>query len=575
MTTQQIFSNTTEVNLEQLEGDDLTLQLRGEVANANDLRFISHSAYATNDGGGAFAKGLHKSNLGTRNLEDITLDVRADAIDGPNFAYGLQSMLLEGDRNLNAISLDISASGSTKGSEDPTVGDIVITEPNEDPSFGFNNSTAYLSEFNDIINVTVSASAGDWTNQVVAYGIRGGNSKIDKKSLEELNPGANLRSLRPALMTYGGNDFVEFTVASINNGEEYEVPQSEDAALGRQRAAGIFQAVVDLGEGDDFIGISTGFTVGTESDRGAENVRFQNDFFGGEQSTVQDMTVGAAVDFYESAIILGGGNDSIEFHNGWESDIWLDAGDDNVTLSAGKNLFIHGGDGSDIVNFEDERVSYNGAEKNRNVFDTPEGLVFIDTDIEAVFIAGEQVELSSSAVGIRGTSGDDNLKGTNEDDIIDGLEGEDTINGKGGNDALFGGTDNDKIEGKGGDDQLSGNEGKDKLKGGKGDDYLTGNDGNDKLWGGKGDDILHGNKGNDKMYGQQGDDQFRLSRGNDKIYDFVYGEKLLIDEEFYGRSLIYSQQGDNVLLSSDTGLETLIMNVDRIDLIASEPIEFI
>lgn len=575
MTIQQIYSNTTEVDLEQLEGVDLTLKLRGEVANANDVSYIFHRAYATNGEGGAFARGLHKSNLGTRNLRDIILDVRADAIDGPNFAYGLQSMLLEGERNLNGIRLDINVSGSTRGSEDPTIGDVVITDPNDDPSFGFNNSTAYFSEFSDVIDVDVSASAGNWTNQVVAYGVRGGNSKIDKRSLEGLNPGSSLRSLRPALMTYGGNDFVEFTIEATNSGEEYEVPLSDDAAMGRQRAVGIFQAIVDLGEGDDFINISAGFTVGSNSGIGAENIRFQNDFFGGAQSAIQDESVAASVDFYESAIILGEGNDTIEFHNGWESDIWLDAGDDTLTLSAGKNLYIHGGDGDDIVNFVDDRVSYNGVDRNKNVFDTPEGSVFIDIDIEAVFIAGQEVELSSSVEGIRGTSGNDNLKGTANDDIINGLGGKDTINGKGGNDALFGGVGNDKIDGKGGDDQLAGNEGKDKLKGGNGDDYLTGNDGNDKLWGGKGDDILHGNKGNDKLYGQQGEDRFRLSRGKDKIYDFTYGEKLLVDEEFFGRSLIYTQQGEDVLVSTGTGLETLIMNVDRIDLIAAEPVEFI
>ena len=141
MTTQEIFSNTTEINLEQLQGDDLTLKLRGEVANANDLRTIFHRAYAENDNGGAYARGLHKSNLGIRNLEDITIDVRADAVDGPNFAYGFQSMLLEGERNLNGINLSINAEGSTRSSIDPTVGDTPIPEPNDDPSFGFNNSS--------------------------------------------------------------------------------------------------------------------------------------------------------------------------------------------------------------------------------------------------------------------------------------------------------------------------------------------------------------------------------------------------------------------------------------------------
>jgi Ca2+-binding RTX toxin-like protein len=82
---------------------------------------------------------------------------------------------------------------------------------------------------------------------------------------------------------------------------------------------------------------------------------------------------------------------------------------------------------------------------------------------------------------IPGTTGDDFLFGTEEDDTIRGFAGNDFILGFGGNDTLDGGD---------GDDQLAGGTGNDVLLGGNGNDALAGDTGADTLTGGAGNDEL-------------------------------------------------------------------------------------
>ena len=92
---------------------------------------------------------------------------------------------------------------------------------------------------------------------------------------------------------------------------------------------------------------------------------------------------------------------------------------------------------------------------------------------------------------IFGTVGDDNLKGTDEKDLIVGFAGDDTLAGGEGDDALFGNS---------GDDTLRGGEGDDDLFAGRGDDLLEGGTGNDLFNGGAGADTMNGGAGRDIFY---------------------------------------------------------------------------
>ncbi len=72
---------------------------------------------------------------------------------------------------------------------------------------------------------------------------------------------------------------------------------------------------------------------------------------------------------------------------------------------------------------------------------------------------------------------------------------------------------NDKLRGTAGDDVIRGRRGADKLKGRAGDDCLFGNQGRDRASGGGGDDLIRGGAGNDKLKGGPGADTLACGQG--------------------------------------------------------------
>jgi Ca2+-binding RTX toxin-like protein len=125
-----------------------------------------------------------------------------------------------------------------------------------------------------------------------------------------------------------------------------------------------------------------------------------------------------------------------------------------------------------------------------------------------------------------GTSGDDEVEGSESDDVIllgdgndvaDGDEGDDRLNGQGGNDIVAGGPGRDRVLGGSGNDKLYGDTApgeaavgrtalraaeadtasNDVLSGGPGSDVADGGEGADKLIGGAGLDVLKGGPGTD------------------------------------------------------------------------------
>src|SRR3712207_6108960 len=78
---------------------------------------------------------------------------------------------------------------------------------------------------------------------------------------------------------------------------------------------------------------------------------------------------------------------------------------------------------------------------------------------------------------IRGTDGNDTLRGTTGVDVIMGLGGNDTITGGNADDVVCGGAGDDSLAGENGNDVLLGGFGVDTLDGGNGDDTLVGGPG--------------------------------------------------------------------------------------------------
>jgi Ca2+-binding RTX toxin-like protein len=149
---------------------------------------------------------------------------------------------------------------------------------------------------------------------------------------------------------------------------------------------------------------------------------------------------------------------------------------------------------------------------------------------------------------IDGTSGNDNLIGTNGDDLIRGFEGNDVIVGGNGDDCIIGGDGNDRLWGSNGDDVIEGGNGNDKVYGGNGDDIINGNSGNDLISGGNGNDIISGGDGDDTIYGKNGNDVLNGGNGNDQISDNNGNE---IIDGGSGTDNCYDKKGTNTIVNCE------------------------
>jgi Ca2+-binding RTX toxin-like protein len=74
---------------------------------------------------------------------------------------------------------------------------------------------------------------------------------------------------------------------------------------------------------------------------------------------------------------------------------------------------------------------------------------------------------------IDGTSGPDDLVGTDNDDVIHASGGQDYVSGLAAHDVLYAGAGNDTVVGREGDDSIYGNTGSDELFGEEGNDTIN------------------------------------------------------------------------------------------------------
>ena len=126
-----------------------------------------------------------------------------------------------------------------------------------------------------------------------------------------------------------------------------------------------------------------------------------------------------------------------------------------------------------------------------------------------------------------------------------------------------------EVHGGAGANQVIGDHANQIMKLKAGNDKLSGGHGDDQLFGGRGDDLLHGGANNDTLTGGKGADVFRLSQGNDRILDF----QLNRDQLWYEgpiQKLWLTQQGDDLLIESRNGIQTLLINIDKRDALMSD-----
>jgi len=154
-------------------------------------------------------------------------------------------------------------------------------------------------------------------------------------------------------------------------------------------------------------------------------------------------------------------------------------------------------------------------------------------------------------------AGNDNLTGSNQNDLLRGYGGNDNMEGGGGTDLLLGGTGNDVINGGSATDVLVGEEGNDTLDGGTGDDWLDGGAGSDTYYVNSSSDLVTESLagaagGTDKIYSSAS--TFTLLNNLEQLYLTGNG-----DSKGIGNTLantIAGNDGDNTL-DGAAGIDTM------------------
>ncbi len=143
------------------------------------------------------------------------------------------------------------------------------------------------------------------------------------------------------------------------------------------------------------------------------------------------------------------------------------------------------------------------------VFDLVVGIAFD--------IPQECQQITFSQPPIFGTDNNDNLRGTNKNDLIIAFDGNDKVDASNGDDCIITGAGKDNIDASNGDDIILAGSGNDEVDASNGDDFIFGEEGNDTINGSNGIDNIFGGEGGDVLNGKNGDDNIEGGNGNDKL----------------------------------------------------------
>lgn len=153
-----------------------------------------------------------------------------------------------------------------------------------------------------------------------------------------------------------------------------------------------------------------------------------------------------------------------------------------------------------------------------------------------------------------------------------------------GNEAINGNRASDYIDGRDGDDRINGAQGGDIVIGGTGNDTLSGGSGDDQLFGGQGRDVLEDAAGNDTLDGGAGDDVFAFNTrvssisgvgtapgtsDADIVMDFKFGKDSVVLFEYSAEPLLFTQAGDDVVLTAGGNPVATFLDADAGEVAAS------
>ncbi len=265
----------------------------------------------------------------------------------------------------------------------------------------------------------------------------------------------------------------------------------------------------------------------------------------------------------ESEIWDGTQTDDV-FNGNLAGDVLSGLGGADILSGGGGNDTLNGGAGADVLDGGDgiDTADYTGSLGSLRV-----DLMFasVNTNVAAgdSFVSIENVIGSQGQDNLRGTLDDNLLLGMRNVDYLYGRRGEDTLMGGIGDDVLFGGVDGDLLDGgpdrdraqysesltgvtvdllnpstntgeAAGDtfvdiEDIAGSTYDDDLLGDTGENRLFGREGADRLYGRAGADYLNGGAHADRLDGGAGDDVMRGGTHNDT---FVFNGGADIVEDF-------------------------------------------
>ena len=282
----------------------------------------------------------------------------------------------------------------------------------------------------------------------------------------------------------------------------------------------------------------------------------------------------------------GDGNDTI---NGGTADdtIYGDSGNDTIKGGAGNDT-IKGGDGNDVIHAGagDDKVYYSSG---LNIEDGGDG---IDTFIiEEILTFIQTIDLGKGKKYQYGSDPNQvNVSLSNFENIEVNSENDFVLIGSNFNNNIKGGEGNDIIEGGDGNDQLSSGKGNDHIKGNNDDDQVTLEA--DGLWTkgkeawninsskviftslklegkNKFNDVIDGDSGKDSLYLTTGSDAFFLHDSLSSFHNSINLSKDSFNKDHTGRLIsvetINGGSGDDIIDLTSTDLrilETMTLNGD-------------
>lgn len=332
--------------------------------------------------------------------------------------------------------------------------------------------------------------------------------------------------------TFGNRDFLSSieTVQGTSRADRINGSHASDTLIANQGSDRLYgwggRDVLVGGAGNDRLeGGDANDTVDYGQEAGSRGVRVDlgkgtaKDTYGNTDTLVSIETV---VGSRRGDVLISGDGHDILIGGAGNDTLKGGAGSDVLAGGAGTDT-LSGGDGWDSISFEDvtgRGVKFTLSNSGSGSFKDVHGSTDRYTSIES----------------IRGSQGNDTLKGNASANYLEGMNGADVLNGGGGNDTArynredrFGATSGIKVDlakgtardGFGRTDKLIGIENVQAsifndtvagdrlanwLSGEEGNDVLRGNAGSDSLVGGFGKDTLDGGTGNDTLRGDDGDD---------------------------------------------------------------------